>query len=235
MHLAFGTVQRRRTLDAALEEIAEPPGAAARAPARARAAARRLPDPVRRRHPAARSGLRERRARAARSIGPRATGLANAVLRRIAGEGPAWYAALPEETPEEAALRHSLPDWIAELWFDAYGDGAGARAVRSGQPRRRRCRSGRTRCATARPRSRPGCARPAPRPCATTATGALRVDGPLDVAGSQAFTSGAVVPIARAAVLVAQRVGAEPGMRVLDLCAAPGRQDGGAGSERRAA
>jgi 16S rRNA (cytosine967-C5)-methyltransferase len=30
------------------------------------------------------------------------------------------------------------------------------------------------------------------------------------------------VPIARAAVLVAQRVGAQVGMRVLDLCAAPG-------------
>ena len=54
------------------------------------------------------------------------------------------------------------------------------------------------------------------------ATGVLRVEGPLDVAGSHAFASGAVVPIARAAVLVAQRVGAEPGMRVLDLCAAPG-------------
>ena len=50
----------------------------------------------------------------------------------------------------------------------------------------------------------------------------LRVEGALDVAGSQAFASGAVVPIARAAVLVAQRVGAAAGMRVLDLCAAPG-------------
>ena len=35
------------------------------------------------------------------------------------------------------------------------------------------------------------------------ATGVLRVEGPLDVAGSDAFASGAVVPIARAAVLVA--------------------------------
>jgi 16S rRNA (cytosine967-C5)-methyltransferase len=42
------------------------------------------------------------------------------------------------------------------------------------------------------------------------------------VAGSRAFREGAVVPIARAAVLVAQRVGAAEGMRVLDLCAAPG-------------
>jgi 16S rRNA (cytosine967-C5)-methyltransferase len=54
------------------------------------------------------------------------------------------------------------------------------------------------------------------------ATGVLRVDGALDVAGSETFSGGAVVPIARAAVLVAQRVGAQAGMRVLDLCAAPG-------------
>ena len=28
----------------------------------------------------------------------------------------------PRRRPDEAALRHSLPDWIAELWFEAYGD-----------------------------------------------------------------------------------------------------------------
>ena len=71
-------------------------------------------------------------------------------------------------------------------------------------------------------RWRCGCARPARRPSATTSPASSRVDGPLDVAGSEAFKSGAVVPIARAAVLVAERVGAKPGMRVLDLCAAPG-------------
>ena len=47
------------------------------------------------------------------------------MLRRIAAEGPAWYAALPDDDPEEAALRHSLPDWIAETWFDAYGEERG--------------------------------------------------------------------------------------------------------------
>src|SRR4029077_9666070 len=53
-------------------------------------------------------------------------------------------------------------------------------------------------------------------------SGVLRADVPLDVAGSDPFKTGAVVPIARAAALVARRVGAEAGMRVLDLCAAPG-------------
>ena len=35
----------------------------------------------------------------------------------------ALVAALPDGTPAEAALRHSHPDWIAELWFDALGAG----------------------------------------------------------------------------------------------------------------
>jgi 16S rRNA (cytosine967-C5)-methyltransferase len=158
---------------------------------------------------------------ARRVIGPRATGLTNAVLRRIAAEGPDWYAALPDEDAEDAALRHSLPDWIAELWFDAYG-----------------AERGRALCAAA---NRAPALSLWPNPLldgervvaallddagATAvrdeATGVLRVDGPLDVAGSHAFASGAVVPIARAAVLIAQRVGAQDGMRVLDLCAAPG-------------
>ena len=159
--------------------------------------------------------------RAARSA-PRATGLVNAVLRRIAREGPEWYAALPEDDARGGRAAPLAARLDRRALVRRLRRGARARALRGGQPRRRRCRCGRTRCATARPRSRPGCARRAPTAVRDEATGVLRVDGPLDVAGSQAFASGAVVPIARAAVLVAQRVGAEPGMRVLDLCAAPG-------------
>jgi 16S rRNA (cytosine967-C5)-methyltransferase len=220
MHLAFGTVQRRRTLDAALEEIASRP---------VQRLERRLAHVLQLGvfqilfaggippHAAVSESVELARS----VIGPRATGLTNAVLRRIAAEGPAWYAALPEGDPEEAALRHSLPDWIAELWFRAYGD-----------------ERGKALCAAAnRPPAVSLWSNPllAGGPAVDAwlresgaaavrdyATGVLRVEGPLDVAGSHAFASGAVVPIARAAVLVAQRVGAQPGMRVLDLCAAPG-------------
>ena len=58
----------------------------------------------------------------------RGAGLVNAVLRRAAREAPALVAALPDATPAEAALRHSHPEWIAELWFDALGPGE-ARAL----------------------------------------------------------------------------------------------------------
>ena len=46
-------------------------------------------------------------------------GLVNAVLRRAAHEARPIVASLPDATPAEAALRHSYPRWIAELWFDA--------------------------------------------------------------------------------------------------------------------
>ena len=45
-------------------------------------------------------------------------GLVNAVLRRAAREAAALVGALPDGTPQEAALRHSHPEWIAHLWWD---------------------------------------------------------------------------------------------------------------------
>ena len=198
-----------------------PAGAAPRAAARARAAARRLPDPVRRRNPAACSGFGERRAGAPRDRRPRdRPRQRRAAAHRQGGAGLVRRAARGHARGGRAAPFAARLDRRALV--RRLRRGAGARALRGGQPRRRRCRCGRTRCATARPQSRPGCARRAPRPCATTRRACCASTGPLDVAGSHAFASGAVVPIARAAVLVAQRVGAGAGMRVLDLCAAPG-------------
>ena len=70
---------------------------------------------------------------------PRGAGLVNAVLRRGAREAAARVAALPDATPAQAALRHSHPEWIAALWFDALGPDAGPRA----DGRRQRARRGR--------------------------------------------------------------------------------------------
>ena len=64
----------------------------------------------------------------AKAEAPRGAGLVNAVLRRAAREGRALVEALPDATPAEAALRHSYPPWIAELWFEALGPEA-ARAL----------------------------------------------------------------------------------------------------------
>ena len=50
--------------------------------------------------------------------GSRAAGMVNAVLRRVTREG----AELPaDDTPEGASIRHSHPLWIVELWWDWLG------------------------------------------------------------------------------------------------------------------
>ena len=49
---------------------------------------------------------------------PRGAGLVNAVLRRAAREARALAAKPPGPHPAQAALAHSHPQWIAELWFD---------------------------------------------------------------------------------------------------------------------
>jgi 16S rRNA (cytosine967-C5)-methyltransferase len=195
MHLAFGTVQRRRTLDAALEELAKRP---------VQRLERRLAhvlqlgvfqilfaDGI-----PAHAAVSESVELARRAIGPRATGLTNAVLRRIAAEGPDWYAALPEDTPDEAALRHSLPDWIAELWFEAYGEER-ARALCASANRAPALSLWPNPLRDGDPTVRSWLREAGATAVRDEATGVLRVDGPLDVAGSQACWTCVRRPAAR--------------------------------------
>jgi 16S rRNA (cytosine967-C5)-methyltransferase len=118
--LAYGTVQRRRALDHAIETLGARPVAKIDPPA---LAALRLG--------AYQLGFVEgvpgyaavnESVELVRAAGlHRAVAFTNAVLRRIAdGIGP-LLEALPEGTPQEAALRHSYPDWVAEVWFRDLG------------------------------------------------------------------------------------------------------------------
>ena len=118
--LALGTVQHLRTLDAAIAAASErsvdrlerPLLHAIRLGTFQLLFAGSVPD---------RAAVSETVELVRSVVGQRATGFANAVLRKVAGDGPAWLAALPEDTPEAAGLRHSLPDWVCQLWFDAFG------------------------------------------------------------------------------------------------------------------
>src|SRR5439155_17606035 len=51
----------------------------------------------------------------------RAVSFANAVMRRLSLGLRELVEALPDGTPAEAALRHSYPDWVAELWWRELG------------------------------------------------------------------------------------------------------------------
>ena len=219
-HLALGTVQRRRTLDAALEQLADRPvnrlerklAHALRLGAFQLLFADGIPP-----HAAVSETVELVR----RRIGQRAVGIANAVLRKVATGGEAWLAALPDETAEQCGIRHSLPDWIGELWFAAYGaDEARAlcRAVNDVPP------------LALHPnplRAAPGQVEAALAALAVpyvldSPTGSLVLGGPFDLLGSALYRDGLVFAQALPSAAAALRVGAGPGMRVLDLCAAPG-------------
>ena len=43
--------------------------------------------------------------------------LVNAVLRRATREGRSLLDALDDDTPANAAILHSVPDWLSEMWF----------------------------------------------------------------------------------------------------------------------
>ena len=111
---------RARTLDHGIETLGTPARAQAR-PAGARgAAARRLPARLPRRRPAhaaVNESVELVRSGAARAGGPVHERRHAAARGRRRG----LCDSLPEATPEEAALRHSYPDWIAETWWRDLG------------------------------------------------------------------------------------------------------------------
>lgn len=133
----------------------------------------------------------------------------NAVLRRVAREG----VELPDDVHAAgAAIRHSHPEWIVRLWWDHLGaeetrlllaaDNEPAESV--------------LRVNTLVPVD------PGELPPGRRDGDALVLDGPFDVAASELFARGAITPQSRAAQRVAVMVDPQPGERVLDLCAAPG-------------
>jgi len=150
---------------------------------------------------------------------PAGAKLVNAVLRRGAREAAAAVAALPDATPQEAALRHSHPEWIATLWFGAFGPVA-ARALMAAdnEPAEAALRANTLRGdAPALAAELPVATHPA-----DGLPEGLVLDAPFDAFDSPLRQAGRFMPQSRAAMAVARLVGPAPGERVLDLCAAPG-------------
>src|SRR3954464_12599004 len=127
--LSYGTVQRVATLDHVIAKLAKRPPA-------------RLDKPV---LAALRLGVFQLtfldRVPAHAAVGeavelakrdaPRGAGLVNAVLRRASREARTIAHKLPDATPLEAALAHSHPAWIAELWFETFGAETANRLMRA--------------------------------------------------------------------------------------------------------
>jgi 16S rRNA (cytosine967-C5)-methyltransferase len=220
MRLAYGAVQRRATLDWMAEQLSgraadrfDPPVLAAlRVGLYQLAYMDGVPD-----HAAVGESVE-----LAKRAGGAGFRLVNAVLRRAAREAGGLVASLGEATPEEAALRHSHPDWIAELWWEALGpEDARALMARDNEPpesavRVNHLRAGTDEVAQALEREH---VRTAGDPRLPEA---LVLRDPYDLHGSDLFERGLLMPQSRASMMVARAIDPRPGERILDLCAAPG-------------
>jgi 16S rRNA (cytosine967-C5)-methyltransferase len=203
--LAFGTVQRVRTLDHAITTLGKRPVRKLDPPVRAalRLGAYQLGYTDVATHAAVNETVElVRRARLERAVA-----FTNAVMRRMSeGIGP-LLASLGEETTQDAALKHSYPDWIAELWWDDFGrDDALALMRAQNESPERVVRINRRKAGDVEGR---------PDPDLPDALHVERVD-------DAALDAGLIWPQSRGSQLAGVVVGSEAGERTLDLCAAPG-------------
>src|SRR3954447_3380041 len=206
--LSYGTVQRVATLDHVIERLAGRPPA-------------RLDRPV---LAALRLGLFQLtfldRVPAHAAVGesvelakrdaPRGAGLVNAVLRRAVKEARPLVAALPDTTASQAALVHSHPEWIAELWVETFGaETARPLMAADNEPAENSVRINTLKTTGLDlPGRREG--------------DALILDAPLDTFSTPEWSQGKLMPQSRAAMAVSELLDPQAGERVLDLCAAPG-------------
>ena len=214
--LAYGVVQRKATLDHVIAALARRPAdrlepavlAALRLGVFQLAFMDRVPA-----HAAVTESVE-----LAKQASRRSAGLVNAVLRRAAAEARATVQALPDGTPEQAALRHSHPLWIAQMWFDALGpDTARALMAANNEPAEPAIRANTLKIDRDTLATRlPVASHPADLP------EGLVLDAPFDAFSSPLWEHGLFMPQSRAAMAVARALQPQRGDAILDLCAAPG-------------
>jgi 16S rRNA (cytosine967-C5)-methyltransferase len=213
MQLAFGTVQRRLSLDHMIEQLARPVDEL---------------DPAT--LAALRLGLYQlafldgggahavvgesvELAKAGYGGGHR---LVNAVLRRAARELPR----LPsDDTPVGASIAHSYPLWLVHMWWQQFGADETRALLRRGNEAAELALRANALVTTrdALEAALPVATSPAPE-----LPEGLVVDGPFDAHAHELWRTGAFATQSRASMLVARTLDPQPGERVLDMCAAPG-------------
>jgi 16S rRNA (cytosine967-C5)-methyltransferase len=218
MRLAYGAVQRKGTLDHLIEQLAQRPP-------------EKLDPQV---LAALRLGLYELLYLAgspdyavvadavelAKQRGRAGHGLVNAIMRRAAREGrEALLGGLGDATAAQAAIKHSHPQWIAELWWDLLGADQARRLMACDNEPGEVALRANTLLTSAEKLASELPVRTHPGPHVPEA---LVLEEPFDSHASPMWREGAFIAQSRAAMLVAHALSPEPGERVLDLCAAPG-------------
>ncbi len=145
--------------------------------------------------------------------------LVNAVLRRAAREGRSLIDGLDDGTVAGAALAHSVPEWLAQKWFDELG-GEAARGLlrRVNDPAESALRANELIATREQVLERLSVtARPA-----DDLPEAIVILAPFDAHASALFHEGLITPQSRGSMAVARILAPCRSDRILDLCAAPG-------------
>jgi 16S rRNA (cytosine967-C5)-methyltransferase len=241
--LSYGAVQRRGTIEAALERLVDRPLREVDPPVLAglRLGVYELlfadgtPD-----HAAVDQAVElVKRAGAAH-----ASGFVNAVLRRVGRERGALVEALlgDDSTPEAAAVKHSAPLWLAQMWWRELGpEDARSLLAACNEPQETAFRVNTLRTTPAAILTRL-------RDAGVTASGApfpsmagekrTASESPLDVAEMivvegqtgelvpELVAAGELTPQSRGSAAVVEVLDPRPGEHILDLCAGPGIKTG---------
>jgi 16S rRNA (cytosine967-C5)-methyltransferase len=148
--------------------------------------------------------------------------MVNAVMRRATREAGDLIAQLTDNSPAEAAVRHSHPEWVVRMWWDALGPAETiALLERDNGPAENAVRVNELLVTTAEVAAELAEQDISSRPAEDIPEG-LVLTGQFDAHGSKLFKEGAIMPQSRASMLVARALEPQRGERVLDLCAAPG-------------
>jgi 16S rRNA (cytosine967-C5)-methyltransferase len=194
--LAYGTVQRKRTLDHAIEAIGKRPTRKLDPPVLAalRLGAYQLGYTDLSAHAVVDDSVElVRRARLERAVP-----FTNAVMRRLTEKLRGLLGSLPE-----GPLKHSYPDWIYDVWKRDLGEADALSLMRAQNEPSETV----VRLVRGDPLGEP-----------TDVPGAYRIDR----VDEQAVEEGRIWPQSRASQLAALVVGSQEGERVLDVAAAPG-------------
>lgn len=162
--------------------------------------------------------------RCVRALGlERATGLVNAVLRRVAREKDAFrFPDLASDPIGHLVHACSIPEWLARRWLDTYGPeeaAALANAMNEAGPVTVRVNRAKTTRAALLPQLRERF--PDAQACRHAPDGVM-LGRRGDVGQDPAFLAGLMSPQDEASQLVVEWLDPRPGERILDLCAAPG-------------
>ncbi|HYH61818.1 MAG TPA: transcription antitermination factor NusB [Solirubrobacterales bacterium] len=168
-----------------------------------------------------------------------AAGLVNAVLRRAATEREALLGSLSDDSAQDAAVAHSVPAWLARMWWEELGAAEARSLLRAiNEPAETAMRANTLRAnpdalraeldAAGEPLKGSDPSHDAHDYAGSESEALLHPPeaivwgGPLGAAALRALEDGRMFAQSRGAQAVVEALDPKPGERVLDLCAGPG-------------